>query len=578
MEAFSTRLLHRRRLPVFVLKGTTYHFRRRVPHPLRPVLGKGEIWHSLKTSSWREAKARAAALYAITERIFREAKAMLETGNLASEVQCLAAQIEVASQLIALGMDVDLDGIEGDVTAIVDMIEAERNRFTEAHRSLETAFARFPVISGEPGIKLRSLGERTRTITGDLLSRDLAPAGLASLRDDLVALRADFASLKDDLTHPAPTTAATAKETPPAPMLSTVVEDFLAAMAAPNENHAERKPRWTASTCDENRAAFRIFIELMGDRPVNDYDRDDANEFKVLARSMPAHYGKARNGETGLEAIARAKEAAERGKPVRLMSLATVQKHFCAYRACWKWLKEKKWVADKPFSDHEFRGIKAKKRKKRNTWADEHLDLLFHYEPWYGADADRESFDYWGPLIAEHSGMRLEEIAHLRPTDVKRKEGVWGFDIVPQPDGWQPKTEAGERFVPVHSVLIALGILDLAAKRRRQGADRLFHDLSPDKYCKYGAGFSRRFGKVRVALGIPVKTDFHSFRHDVRTQLESAPIQERWIDGVLGHTRDEASEGATTYNKGLSPQVAKEVIGFIKCPVDLSHLLMGAQV
>lgn len=497
---------------------------------------------------------------------------MIGQDSLIDDTLYLACYLQMAGEHIASGEDAAplLEEIEEDLASLEEKFQAERARIGAAHKWVQDAF-HLVGDGGKPGglgIKLRSLGERTKAIAVNLSGPQVEAMGL---QDSLAALRADLASLKETLTTPA-ATAVPAEEKPPAPLLSEVVDDFLAVMAAPNPNHAEQKPRWSASTCDENRAGFRIFIELMGDRPVNDYDRDDANEFKVLARTMPAHYGKARNGETALEAIARAEEAAERGTPVHLMSLATVQKHFCAYRACWKWMKEKKWVADNPFNDHEFRGIKANKRKRRDLWTNERLEKLFHHEPWFGPGADRESFNFWASPIAEHSGMRLEEIAHLRPTDVKQKDGVWGFDIVPQPDGWEPKTEAGERFVPVHSFLIALGILDLADARRREGADRLFYDLKPDKYGKYGAGFSRRFGKLRVALGIPKGTDFHSHRHDVRTQLESAPIQERWIDGVLGHTREEASEGATTYNKGLSPKVAKQVIEFIKCPVDLSHL------
>jgi hypothetical protein len=55
---------------MLVRQGAVYHFRRRIPQSLRSMMGQGEIWHSLGTTSRRIAKARAASLYALSEEIF----------------------------------------------------------------------------------------------------------------------------------------------------------------------------------------------------------------------------------------------------------------------------------------------------------------------------------------------------------------------------------------------------------------------------------------------------------------------------------------------------------------------------
>lgn len=49
----------------------SFFFRRRVPAPLQARLGQTEIYRSLKTTVRRTAKARAAALFIATERLFR---------------------------------------------------------------------------------------------------------------------------------------------------------------------------------------------------------------------------------------------------------------------------------------------------------------------------------------------------------------------------------------------------------------------------------------------------------------------------------------------------------------------------
>ncbi len=53
------------------LKGTTWHFRRRVPDRLRQSFRRSEIVLSLRTASAREAGFRARAVYVELERIFR---------------------------------------------------------------------------------------------------------------------------------------------------------------------------------------------------------------------------------------------------------------------------------------------------------------------------------------------------------------------------------------------------------------------------------------------------------------------------------------------------------------------------
>ncbi|WP_408872746.1 DUF6538 domain-containing protein [Gluconobacter roseus] len=57
------------------LVGSRYHFRRIIPSPLRPVLGKSEIWISLGTAGKLEARRRTAELHAQTTDLFRASAA-----------------------------------------------------------------------------------------------------------------------------------------------------------------------------------------------------------------------------------------------------------------------------------------------------------------------------------------------------------------------------------------------------------------------------------------------------------------------------------------------------------------------
>ena len=69
---------------------------------------------------------------------------------------------------------------------------------------------------------------------------------------------------------------------------------------------------------------------------------------------------------------------------------------------------------------------------------------------------------FWSVLIGLYTGLRLGEIAQLYPTDIKRSRDFWYLDLTE--DGQRScKTEAGERQVPLHPMLVQLGLPKVAA-------------------------------------------------------------------------------------------------------------------
>lgn len=346
---------------------------------------------------------------------------------------------------------------------------------------------------------------------------------------------------------------------PRGPLLSEVIEPFLAEKT-PRKGADGRRDRdgdrdagrWTPGTCVQSRAIYKMWLDLMGDRPVEGYTARDADAYRDLLRLLPASYGKARSRLPPREAIARAEADRQRGQHRPGLTEKTIKKHFAALGAVWKWLIEPKraHVEKNIFRGFVFHGTGSSK-KKRNDWSASDLAKIFYYNKWFGAGADRGSAYFWLPLIALFSGMRVEEIAHLRVADVRREAGILIFDIRDhEEDGWSPKSEAGERWVPVHTRLLELGFEDFLRRRQASGEVQLFGDLTPGgPDAKFSYAYSREFSRVKRMLGVSNKTTFHSFRHTVRTILEGIDIEERWLDGVLGHARPHASEGSKTYRK-----------------------------
>ncbi|MGB3901200.1 MAG: site-specific integrase [Mesorhizobium sp.] len=346
------------------------------------------------------------------------------------------------------------------------------------------------------------------------------------------------------------------------PLISEHVEEWLAYIQNPTEEGEKAIPFLHAK---QKGVTVRILIELVGDRPAATITRDDAKEFRKQLLRMPKSHGKGRYVHAR-EAIANAEAGG-----ADLFTLKTVKRYFSALNGYWKWLRDRKFIPDapSPFSGHSFPGTKSS-RSNRDDWSVRDLERLFKSADYRGYAWD--SADHWLPLIALHSGMRLEEIARLRTDhDVIFEGKVPCFKIQIHPDGWDPKTEAGEREIPVHPWLIKHGFLRLVEQRRKEGAHRLFRDLSNEGVTgTYGAEFSKRFSNLKIGLGIGKKTVFHSFRHTFRTEVDGEDIEERFIDAVMGH-EGKRSEGAT-YRKRAALRKRQQVVESFRSPLPLDFL------
>lgn len=317
-------------------------------------------------------------------------------------------------------------------------------------------------------------------------------------------------------------------------------------------------------TSDQYLKTVEMFIGLMGDLPIGQITFEKAAEFRELVLEMPSTHGKGAVGSVKKE-LARARADGT----IPRVTMKTAKRHFSGMNSIWKWLVFKKHVSGSlnPFLGHSFPGTKSKK-SARDDWSREDMQRLFTSREY--RDAPDSSALHWLPLISLHSGMRLEEICRLRPSiDIILKDGANCFNIAAR-DGWDPKTEAGTRTVPIHSWLIRHGFMDFVTQQRARGAEHLFSPELVLHKGKVSSGFSRDFSKIKIDLGIGSKTAFHSFRHTFRTAIESTDLKESHIDAVMGHEGG-GSEGRT-YTKRVTTAKLKEVVEAFQSPLDLAFL------
>lgn len=142
----------------------------------------------------------------------------------------------------------------------------------------------------------------------------------------------------------------------------------------------------------------------------------------------------------------------------------------------------------------------------------------------------------WIILIGRYSGMRQNEICQLYHNDVMKVDGVWCFRVDNLNPNQTLKTDSSRRFVPIHSQLLTLGLLDFFTDRK----GHLFPELTLH-LGSYGHYFSRWFTRFRGKYSL---SEYHSLRHYAATTFKQNGFPEQFASQVLGH-----SNATITYNR-----------------------------
>lgn len=500
-------------IPHVQIRHATFWFRRRIPTSLIPVIGRREFTRTLSTSSPQEAKRRSCVCWLETERIFQ------------SMSENLNDELKVADLVQ------ELDKCLRTMDQMQAVMESQQRAFNMLKTASEISALQSDIKISELTAKLSEANES------------------GALKDMVISTTDHTPKLKKS------------------PKLTVKLKAWVEELHKPNDNGKIT----TEQVIHQNLMTIRLWSEFFNDKPVREYTKEQAQEFKHQLSKLPANHGKSRSHIVSApQAI---KENQDSPNPKPCLTAKTIKRHFSALSSYWDFLLQAGQVDENIFLGHKHKGAKSK-RSQRDMWSNDDLKRLIN-EYRFFQEPDRKSGYFWLPLVAMFSGMRLEEIARLRPIDIEQHGDHWVFNIQEHPDGWSPKSEAGERIVPIHSMLHRMGFMDLVQSRIKDA--RIFYDLQPsgvDK--KYGCKFSREFSRLKMRMQISRKTTFHSFRHSVRTILDNTdePIREAWINDLLGHEHDEtASVGLKTYHKLTQVQNLCKVINALKYDDEITSLL-----
>jgi len=346
---------------------------------------------------------------------------------------------------------------------------------------------------------------------------------------------------------------------------------------------------WTANTREAYETSRKLAVALIGESvPVAAISRAHCRDMLDVLRFLPANAGKLFPKLSPREAADRARLRGD----IKVISAANANSLMSNMSSFLNWAVNEELLARNPA-----RGLRLpdpiNKRDKRLPFDREQLRAIFN-SPLYRGCVDGErgynkvgnqrprNARFWVPLIALFTGARLGEICQLDTTDIRIIDGIDCIvvslrSLVGSTDK-QLKTNASDRLIPVHPVLIECGLLHFAEAKRKAGEKRLFDDIETGSTGSRPVAFSKWFTQFLRACGaVRSRTSFHSFRHNFRDELRAARIDHD-IALLLGGWTTGSSRTAVheNYGSGYRVDALNEAVCRLKFDcLNVGHLNVG---
>ena len=309
------------------------------------------------------------------------------------------------------------------------------------------------------------------------------------------------------------------------------------------EEHADI----VSSSLASRRATLRFFIEVAGDRPLAEYTREHAAEFRRQLPRLPKDAGRHFPGLTDVQAI----EAAPACFPN--ISKKTVNDRLSILSAFGNWLERtQSGFAAETFNLLRFKRPRGEKRVVKG-FTDDEVAGIFGCPAFTGCRSEKDQqtpgsyrirdYRFWVPMLAAYTGARLNEITQLRVEDVVTVEGILCLNIVDEHESQRLKSSNARRLIPVHSLLLEAGFAAYVEQVRARGWEWVFQDVEPDRDGRRSWVAGKRFRVLleRFGVGDGERGGLHRFRHAAVDRMRAAGVAKETIAAVVGHDAPEKS-------------------------------------
>ena len=295
------------------------------------------------------------------------------------------------------------------------------------------------------------------------------------------------------------------------------------------ETNTKRADKWSTDTQRLVTGVKKLlFLYFKEDTPVYKITRDNLLEFKDLLYKIPTKLAqKSRYKDKSLSQILKLGEKDDK------LSEPTIQKYMIRVIQFFNYCFDSGYIG---------KSITAKMNVKIDIDPSERAVLP------YEASEARKIFEivtsikqsgkspssrieaselYYVTMIAAYSGMRIKEITQLHKEDIVLKDGIYCFNINTN-DGKTTKTKNSIRFVPIHSKLIDLGLLEYVNSKK---SGNIFKVSNKDFSEIFRSQIQRKF------IDKDSKKTFYSFRHYFIDYLVQREVEANLIAQIVGHEK-----------------------------------------
>jgi integrase len=255
-------------------------------------------------------------------------------------------------------------------------------------------------------------------------------------------------------------------------------------------------------------AAFLLFT---GEKAVRDVTRDDLKSYREVLDQLPDRFElrfKTKDMRTAIE------KSGQRKTPQASIGPTTVDlKWLGPVNHLFQWLVLEEKVEKNPVD-----GIRSKQdagdaaNTKRLPFKPDQISKLFAIT---STDSPKTAL-YWLPLLLLTTGARSNELAQLQTDDLHLSFNgrphlnllclLDDDDEAANPtekaevenDPRRVKTAAGRRMIPLHSILIKAGFIQLVEGRHNGKAKQLFRELHSDQHGFWSSAITKRLSPAPV--------------------------------------------------------------------------------
>ena len=332
-------------------------------------------------------------------------------------------------------------------------------------------------------------------------------------------------------------------------------------------------------------------INLIDDKRPRDYDRSD---FKKLNEAIPKiPTPKHIPQSVGRDLYSRYRYAIENPEAkIVSASVATIKGNYhSGLDRFFGWLEDNQLIAKAPTFDE----VTPENRVAlpRDSFADDEILAFLKLALFTGCHSRARCWTkgkyliqgslYWQYLILFLTGMRTGEVGPLKVTDLIVFEDFACFDLRPfdarkgrvtLAEVRTQKTSESARIVPIHPLLIELGLLEHRDEMVRQGLDRLLPDCEPydlpDGRLRWSQQITKSWQYVKDNLNVVNRADvtLYSTRHTMADMIDQLALSARTRDRVLGHANSMTSAGNYGRKGLLSVEELKQFSGISNPLID----------